>query len=435
MDFFSRLDAKTLVTCLCILVAVFATMLLCLRSLHPRLPGITSVSAGFALGAGGTLFFAAENYLPHSASVGAGGCLALCSTLMLFRGVLHFCRLERPKPEMKSRLRETAAANRSSNIVRIFYGLCGCALILLAYFTSVHPSERGRVTVLLLLTAVSRLLMARELYCAAAGRKYLLAFAFTLTLVAVLSAGVAGVGLVDPHHAAKEVANMESGTLLFSVMMVSVQGVFYLLMFAGSVTESIHEQAQLDYLTGALNRRGIEDALTAEIARTKRSGGGFSVLLIDVDHFKTINDRFGHAAGDDALQKVARSIHQTVRVYDILGRYGGDEFLVVLPQTDGDHAMAIAERIREAVATVGDLPGNIRLTLSIGATTGSYPEEMCDIVARADAGLYDAKRANRDCVRLDSAVKSLDSLIGGGHMALMQETDALTVVASLRGSA
>jgi diguanylate cyclase (GGDEF)-like protein len=261
--------------------------------------------------------------------------------------------------------------------------------------------------------------MSRELYRAAGGRKYLVAFALTLALVAILSAAMAGVGLVNPSHAAKELANMESGTLLFSVMMISVQGVFYLLMFSGSVTESIHEQAQLDYLTGALNRRGIENALTAEIARTKRSGGSFSVLLIDVDHFKTINDRFGHPAGDDALRKVARSIHETVRVYDILGRYGGDEFLVVLPQTDCDNAVAIAERIREAVATIADLPGNIRLTLSIGATTGAHPEEMCDIVARADVALYDAKRAGRNCVCLDPPEMARGSQMDVGAMELV----------------
>ena len=126
---------------------------------------------------------------------------------------------------------------------------------------------------------------------------------------------------------------------------------------------------------------------------------------LDLDHFKQINDMHGHAAGDEALRAAARAIGSVLRIYDKLSRYGGDEFLILLPETSGDDAMLTAGRIRSALAEALE-PGNSALppppafTLSIGITHCNNYEEAIDILARADSALYQAKRSGRDCVRL-----------------------------------
>ena len=188
--------------------------------------------------------------------------------------------------------------------------------------------------------------------------------------------------------------------LVIGVVFVCVEGILCLALVIGEVNREFAEQAQLDYVTGTLNRRGIEEAMLIELARSRRSERPISILLIDVDRFKTINDVYGHASGDEALRTVARSIAPALRVYDKLGRYGGDEFLLLLPETMEDSAMVIAGRIREALGRHALEAGIGQLTASIGVTSCAPHEELIEILGRADAALYEAKRAGRDCSRL-----------------------------------
>jgi diguanylate cyclase (GGDEF)-like protein len=122
--------------------------------------------------------------------------------------------------------------------------------------------------------------------------------------------------------------------------------------------------------------------------------------MIDLDNFKTINDTFGHMAGDAALKQVARILTQVVRRSDLLSRYGGDEFLALLPETDLEGADALAEKVRAATASqdFGDGDPGFQLTLSIGAATLSADESGNDMIVRADMALYDAKEQGRNRV-------------------------------------
>jgi diguanylate cyclase (GGDEF)-like protein len=281
------------------------------------------------------------------------------------------------------------------------YVAAGGALAALVALTQFDLHPGACVVIIMSSIGLSRLLLAWTLFQASAGRRHMLAFAASMALFGLVSLVHAAVVLriSSPadlmHHDRTETVN-----LLLSMAFFSVQGIFYLLMFAGHVAETMEDQAHLDYVCGTLNRRGIEEALEAEIARTRRSGGCFAALLVDLDNFKDVNDRFGHAAGDEALRKVTRSINSSVRVYDQLGRFGGDEFLVLLPQTGGDNALLTANRIRRAVAADASMPGGAGFTLSIGITTGASPETIEEVLARADAALYEAKAAGRNCVRL-----------------------------------
>ena len=161
----------------------------------------------------------------------------------------------------------------------------------------------------------------------------------------------------------------------------------------------IEELAQLDELTGAYNRRYVMKCLVDEIAKVQRGARG-CVALIDLDHFKRINDRFGHPAGDDVLRRFASSLLANIRMVDKLGRYGGEEFLLVLPDTNLDQAVQIVERQRGIIAAIDwpSLSSDLALTLSAGVSEiGPYdtPEEL---LARADRALYRAKDAGRNRV-------------------------------------
>jgi diguanylate cyclase (GGDEF)-like protein len=161
------------------------------------------------------------------------------------------------------------------------------------------------------------------------------------------------------------------------------------------------ERAMTDALTGMLNRYGLQRVLTHEHAEARRYNRALSCLMVDLDNFKTINDTFGHIAGDAALKQVAAILTQVVRRSDMVSRYGGDEFLVLLPETDLEGADALGEKIRaEAASQVfgDDDSAHFHLTLSIGAATLADDESGNDMIARADMALYAAKEQGRDRV-------------------------------------
>ncbi len=161
------------------------------------------------------------------------------------------------------------------------------------------------------------------------------------------------------------------------------------------------EMATRDPLTGLFNRREALRRIGQEHSRAGRLSKLLSVVMIDIDRFKEINDAHGHAAGDDVLQELSRRIRGVVRDYDIVCRYGGEEFLVATPEADGEIAQAIAERLRCAVEgiaiTVGD-GSAIRFTISAGVAQWKEGESVEQLIARADAALYKAKAAGRNRV-------------------------------------
>jgi diguanylate cyclase (GGDEF)-like protein len=155
--------------------------------------------------------------------------------------------------------------------------------------------------------------------------------------------------------------------------------------------------AMTDPLTGLANRRALETALESAVARAKRHRSDLSVIFLDVDHFKQFNDRFGHKVGDEVLRAVARVVLSSVRTEDVAGRYGGEEFLVVLPETDEAGSVEAAERIRMSVRAL-DLPLP-PVTISLGvATLGAQTSSVAALVATADQALYVSKQSGRDRV-------------------------------------
>ena len=170
--------------------------------------------------------------------------------------------------------------------------------------------------------------------------------------------------------------------------------------------DHLHEVSAQDALTGLPNRRYFDDFLSREIARYHPADGGLSLLVVDVDHFKKINDKYGHLGGDHVLKGLAHVMGTGLRRSDFLARYGGEEFALVLPGTPRDHAAVIASKLRASVEEHEFRydSQSIRVTISIGVAMWSVQmTEPNDLIKIADEQLYCAKEAGRNRVSLDEA--------------------------------
>ncbi|MEJ2553664.1 MAG: diguanylate cyclase [Gammaproteobacteria bacterium] len=166
--------------------------------------------------------------------------------------------------------------------------------------------------------------------------------------------------------------------------------------------DSLAEASHRDGLTGIYNRRFLEEAIAKEFNRARRYGGTLSVAMLDLDHFKLINDTHGHLAGDEVLRTISKHLENMGRSMDTLGRYGGEEFAVLLPETTLDGALTSAERVITSIENTVISHGetSIRITVSVGIA--QYHSDMTryeELIQEADDALYEAKNAGRNCVR------------------------------------
>lgn len=162
--------------------------------------------------------------------------------------------------------------------------------------------------------------------------------------------------------------------------------------------------AYLDPLTGLANRRYAEITLNARIDELQRYGWLFGVVFIDIDNFKMVNDRHGHELGDEVLKMVAKTLQNSVRSFDVISRWGGEEYLAVIANVHGEELLATANRCRALVegSFMPSVP-QLRVTISVGAALASPEDTMESIVKRADELMYRSKRAGRNCVTMDDA--------------------------------
>ncbi len=188
---------------------------------------------------------------------------------------------------------------------------------------------------------------------------------------------------------------------LLSTALIVATGMFSTAL--ARMGERQRREAQLDSLTGCCNRRSFEELFHKEAERSRRLGRGIAVLFIDLDHFKSVNDRFGHGVGDVVLQHAARRIERALRESDLLFRWGGEEFVALLPHTTPAEVAGLAERVRAALDEGSLLPVGSDQALSVTASIGSaaaaqLPAPPADLLRRADAALYEAKRLGRNRV-------------------------------------
>ncbi len=232
-------------------------------------------------------------------------------------------------------------------------------------------------------------------------RSLITALAWLQVLVVVLQILRAILTMLFPPTQIVHMDIIQSGFTYMNLVLNAGAG-FGLTWLALSIhRRDLHRIAQTDSLTGLLNRRAFEEILARELARSNRAGNPVAVLLVDIDRFKQVNDRWGHQAGDEVIRRVADSLLTCMRPSDALSRFGGEEFMILLRDVTTEQSGEIAGRLRTEVAGLTGLPGEVRLTVSIGVAASHPFDTPHELLRRCDEALYRSKRGGRNLVTVD----------------------------------
>jgi len=270
-------------------------------------------------------------------------------------------------------------------------------VLVTAWGYAIDPPLRGAIIAIMLLNLVWGMFVLSQRQ----------AFGLYLFGLSSLGAAMAWGALTDPAHfpPAVEALHFSFAAILMTAVSVLSVNMAKLRAKLGARTtelraalERIQYLAHHDELTRISNRRHLSERLAAEQLNQRQSGQTMSLVLIDIDHFKTVNDRHGHAAGDAVLRHFAMALQASLRSTDFAGRWGGEEFLVVTPQASAETAAALVERLREALAATSFdalVPG-LHITFSAGVAECAPGEDLHLAIERADRALYQAKQTGRD---------------------------------------
>ena len=382
------LDPRTVIMMASLLGGVMGLVLLLLERASPRVvPGLRQWTQATGLVFVTALLFGLRDSIAPLFSVTLANGLLVASFLLYLRGTYAF--FEQPfrwAPWL------VAAA---------------VSLVAVAWFIHGDPSFRGRLVAVVGLLALIKAWHAVTLYLRAGQRRggisfgqrftafwlALLSLLFSLRWLHALLLPQEGVHLMAPNA----VQSFYTSSYTLGLLMLTVG---FALMSFEHLRQEFEHQATHDMLTGVANRRAIFDTLDAEFARSVRYQRPFALLMLDLDKFKLVNDTYGHQVGDQVLQRFTRQVASSIRPHDALGRTGGEEFLVVLPETRVVSAMHMAQRILQKVATSDDarLPA---LTASIGLTEWLPEDASAEaVLERADRALYRAKENGRNQVQV-----------------------------------
>jgi diguanylate cyclase (GGDEF)-like protein len=387
MNVISWLDNRTLIACDFMLAVAFAIVFFSMKRSYPILRGINTIAISFLLGIPGTFLLAARGNVPFFLSVTVANCFIFGSFVFLYRGILRFL-----------------GSRRTAGIPAIASLISLCVLF---YFSQIQENIVPRIVAISATIGLVRGLIAFELFRKSptfTSPKTMRLFAATMSFFAAISVNC-GIMTIIYGAPSNALASNAAGTatLCLGVVFICVTGLFIITLSSSELIARSRDESLKDSLSGAFNRRGIEAKLAAELKHIQRGKQKLSIALIDVDYFKSINDIQGHAAGDAALRDVAETISTHLRGRDYLGRYGGDEFLLILPQTPCNVALTVTERLNQAVTTATRITGAMPLTLSIGLTEAVADDDAVTLIARADKALYQAKSDGRNCRRVVTA--------------------------------
>jgi diguanylate cyclase (GGDEF)-like protein len=381
MSLIASVDVGTLLGCQIVLTLIYAIVFCSMKIIYPYLRGAGSVAFAFFLATIANLLLVLSGSIPNFLSIVASHCLLLSAFVLFYTGVLHFFKSPRG--------------------IGYAWALTIVGSILTIYLNLSHDRTTALTYVIALSFFLVRGVIALEIFRQAADRIFLKIFAFLMAAYAIFALNRVYFLLVLGHPpSSQQRAVLQTVSVLLSVSFMFLIGLSFLLMLCSDLLSLVKDESERDLLCGVLNRRGIEQKLDIELKRAARLGQNLTIALIDIDHFKAINDHAGHAAGDAALRDVVSAISGRLRPHDLLGRFGGDEFLLILPHTSSSEAFTVSSRIEQSVRELS-IPGEpIPLTISIGLTQAAAGEIAAPLLARADKALYTAKNAGRNCCRV-----------------------------------
>jgi len=375
-----NLDVRSVILVAGALSLLMAMVLFFLRrSFPPSIRGLGEWAAGPAVIFVATLLFGARGVIPDLFSVLLANLLLLGGAAMLYFGSQRFFGLP---PS-----------------IRLWGVLILLALLVLAWFALVRPHYGVRVAIVGAMMTLLSLLHARLILqrgtrdigsYVAGGALLLLALSQAMRCVSAFDLA-AGDRILD------NTLPMQTAFVTINAFTILMTTIGMVLMATDKLRSELEHLATHDSLTGILNRRAMIEACTLELARCRRNHHVMALLVIDLDHFKAINDTHGHQMGDRVLIDFVARVAPLLRQPDRLGRFGGEEFVVLLPETSLDEARIVAERIRSRIAA--EAAGLPNCTASIGVTISRVDDaDLDDIIARADTALYQAKNGGRNRV-------------------------------------
>lgn len=377
----SLLDIRTLILVLTGVVFVQALLLLCLWRFRSQYPPARYWGGGALVGGVGLLLTGLRGLVPDALSV-------LIATLLLLTGWALFCA------GIVSAAEKTPPWRSGGLVIAV-------TLFVNTWFLWANPDFFVRVFVFNLAMLLFNVYTLLVCLTVRAGTR-----TATLRVIGIAMLLVTASGLWRTAGVFRE-----DVTVLLTPDFAQVQFFCVLILFFSSVTcmlvmlaaqklqDEISALARHDTLTQAYNRLAFDELAVKEIARARRHRSPLSFLMLDIDHFKAFNDRFGHRAGDAALCRISRLAQQALRPEDVWCRYGGEEFVALLPNTDAAQAQSIAERLRRTVQQMTDNEAGEGMTVSIGVVEADAAGcEWKDAVDQADRAMYQAKSAGRNRV-------------------------------------
>jgi diguanylate cyclase (GGDEF)-like protein len=269
------------------------------------------------------------------------------------------------------------------------------------YFTFVHPSLQARdlvVTSGIAMVFVVTLVLLHEVTSPALRNQKRTMNGLLLVMILLRILRIIRAVYAPPVGPVRSVAPVDSLLLYLSLIagLAFIAAIVWLSISAQR--DELLLMAQTDGLTGLLNRRAFEEVLRLEIRTLDGSKTDSALLLVDIDQFKSINDDFGHLRGDEVIRRVSKALKAAARPADVLARFGGDEFVVLLRHLNGVQAMAVAERFRFEIAALQGLPGNMAITASVGLAFLHAMDSPYSLIGRADEALYRSKSDGRNRV-------------------------------------
>ena len=380
---FANLDVRTIYSILAVLSVTQALLMIYVRQVHYNSTYVVHWARGNVLIAVGLCLVIATD-------VAAPGVISSCSCMLIIWGNMHIVF-------GVAQVAGKHPLQRSGS----FFCVLVSVIFLMAYFAGV--GESGRIA---LFTLASTVFLTYSIYCCLTaprdqlrGSLLLIALMNTAYLISMYInwAGVYISNVSDPLQNSM----WHSSALIVNIVLGFAQTIMLIIITSHRLQMELHSQATLDPLTNVFNRRALTNLAERDIARSNRRGSPISVLMIDADHFKNINDTFGHSVGDLVLKAIAVKVQTSLRTEDVLARLGGEEFLVMLPDTSLKHACEVAERIRASISNIilPELPDGRRFTVSIGAAERQGIQQSFDeLVEKADQALYQAKNNGRNQV-------------------------------------
>jgi len=380
-----QFDVGTLFVTEGLICLIFALVLFIVARKFPDLRGSMRLSQCFFAAGASMASFLTRGFIPLTLNVVLSNGLLILAGLLLYVGI------------------DTVLGIRPRT--RLLVATSLLTLCLLAWFTAMDDRIKVRIVCLSIGTALIQIFLFIDLvrHWRRSSVVQCLAVAVLLSIIAHIAWGVATAlrGTPENIFQGPSVTAIYIVTGIFSACGL---GVLSLALVTREITASIERSARRDPLTGTFNRLGIEELLSIELERSRRTFVPLSLALLDIDHFKAFNDNGGHAAGDDVLCNVAASITRHLRPYDACGRIGGDEFLVLLPGSTASDTAFVCDRILgEVSAPPPHFASGIAPTVSIGFTEADRADLPADLIARADRALYAAKHQGRNCAQMELA--------------------------------